>query len=145
MVDFGSPNIVADKGDGHTITIRKLRKEHLRIGSEWNNRAFPNVAMPHVLWELQGQRGAQPEREVKDAHDPSKTTHQWAGYTQLTPGKMTEIEFDSNVGDLVAYMQWMSEPAQATRVRLGVWVLLFMGLFIVIAWRLNATYWKDVK
>ena len=111
----------------------------------WNNRAFPNVAMPHVLWELQGQRGAQPEKEVKDPHDPTKTSHQWAGYTQLTPGKMTEIEFDSNVGDLVAYMQWMSEPAQATRVRLGVWVLLFMGLFIVIAWRLNAVYWKDVK
>ena len=23
----------------------------------WNNLAFPNIAMPHVLWELQGSRG----------------------------------------------------------------------------------------
>jgi ubiquinol-cytochrome c reductase cytochrome c1 subunit len=22
----------------------------------WNNLAFPNVGMPHVLWELQGER-----------------------------------------------------------------------------------------
>jgi ubiquinol-cytochrome c reductase cytochrome c1 subunit len=24
----------------------------------WNNAVFPNVGMPHVLWELQGSRGA---------------------------------------------------------------------------------------
>jgi len=27
----------------------------------------------------------------------------------------------------------------------GVWVLLFLGLFTLCAWRLNAAYWKDVK
>ena len=42
-------------------------------------------------------------------------------------------------------MQWMSEPAQTERVRLGIWVLIFLGVFTVIAWRLNAAYWKDVK
>ena len=31
------------------------------------------------------------------------------------------------------------------RVRLGVWVLLFLAVFTLIAWRLNAAYWKDVK
>ena len=39
----------------------------------------------------------------------------------------------------------MGEPAQGTRVRVGVWVLMFLALFIVITWRLNAAYWKDVK
>ena len=39
----------------------------------------------------------------------------------------------------------MAEPAQNQRVRIGVWVLLFLGVFIVFAWRLNAAYWKDVK
>jgi len=111
----------------------------------WNNRAFPNVAMPHVLWEMQGQRGALPEIIVKDPHDPTKTVHQWAGYEQLTPGTMTPRQYDDNVADLVAFLQWMSEPVQSQRVRLGVWVLLFMGVFIVIAWRLNAAYWKDLK
>jgi ubiquinol-cytochrome c reductase cytochrome c1 subunit len=46
---------------------------------------------------------------------------------------------------LVGYMQWMGEPAQASRVRVGVWVLLFLLAFAVVAWRLNASYWKDVK
>jgi ubiquinol-cytochrome c reductase cytochrome c1 subunit len=42
-------------------------------------------------------------------------------------------------------MQWMAEPEQNSRVRLGVWVLIFLGVFTIIAWRLNAAFWKDVK
>ena len=30
-------------------------------------------------------------------------------------------------------------------MRIGVWVLLFLSIFTVVAWRLNAAYWKDVK
>jgi ubiquinol-cytochrome c reductase cytochrome c1 subunit len=82
----------------------------------WNNMVFPNVGMPHVLWELQGVRTAKFVDE-KDPHDPSKTVHKFAGF----------------------------EPAQNTRKRLGVWVLLFLGVFAFIAWRLNASYWKDIK
>ena len=53
--------------------------------------------------------------------------------------------YDAAVADLVAFLQWMAEPAQNQRVRIGVWVLLFLGLFTVIAWRMNAAFWKDVK
>jgi len=42
-------------------------------------------------------------------------------------------------------MQWMAEPAQNSRVRIGVWVLLFLAGFTFITWRLNAAYWKDIK
>jgi ubiquinol-cytochrome c reductase cytochrome c1 subunit len=110
----------------------------------WNNLAFPDVAMPHALWELQGQRAAK-FIEVKDPHDPKKTVHRFDGYEQLTPGSLSPLEYDEAVGDLVAYLQWMGEPAQDQRVRLGVWVLMFLLFFTVIAWRLNASYWKDVK
>lgn len=110
----------------------------------WNNLAFPNVGMPNVLWELQGQRGAK-FVEQKDPHDASKTVHSFSGFEQLTPGSLSPQQFDQAVGDLVAYLQWMGEPAQGQRVRLGVWVLLFLAVFTVIAWRLNAAYWKDVK
>jgi len=58
---------------------------------------------------------------------------------------MTPLQYDQAIGDLVGYMQWMAEPAQSTRVRVGVWVLLFLLMFAVVAWRLNASYWKDVK
>jgi ubiquinol-cytochrome c reductase cytochrome c1 subunit len=107
----------------------------------WNNLAFPNVGMPHVLWELQGQRS--PVYEDVESH--GHATHVLRGWTQLTPGKMSPAEYDSAVADLVNYMQWMAEPSQSTRVRLGVWVMLYLLVFLVIAWRLNAAYWKDIR
>ena len=110
----------------------------------WNNMAYPGVAMPHVLWELQGQRVAKFVEE-KDAHDPSKMVHRFAGFEQITPGKLDEQRYNEAVGDLVAYLQWMGEPAQEHRVRIGVWVLLFLSVVTVFTWRLNASYWKDVK
>jgi len=110
----------------------------------WNNMAFPGVAMPHVLWELQGQRAAKFE-EVADPHDHEKKTHVFAGYEQLTPGTLTERQYDEAVADLVAYLQWMGEPAQGQRFQLGVIVLIFLSFLTVFAWRLNAAFWKDVK
>jgi ubiquinol-cytochrome c reductase cytochrome c1 subunit len=110
----------------------------------WNNLAFPSVGMPHVLWELQGQR-APKYVEEKDPHHPGKTTHRLVGWEQLTPGSMSQNDYDNAVGDLVAFMQWMGEPAQHDRVRLGTFVLIFLALFTFIAWRLNAAFWKDVK
>jgi len=110
----------------------------------WNNMAFPSVAMPHVLWELQGQRAAKFAEEA-DPHDASKKVHVFKGYEQLTPGTLSPRQYDEAVGDLVAYLQWMGEPAQAQRFRLGVMVLLFLAVFTVFAWRLNASFWKDVK
>ena len=110
----------------------------------WNNLTFPNVGMPHALWELQGQRAAK-FVDVVDPHDPTKKTHEFEGFEQLTPGTMSPQEYDSAIADLVAYMQWMGEPAQQQRTRIGVGVLIFLAIFFVIAWRLNAAFWKDVN
>lgn len=107
----------------------------------WNNLAFPSVAMPHVLWELQGER--KPVFEDVEVH--GHTEHRFVGWEQVTEGSMTPTEYDNNVADLVAFMTWMAEPERNTRHRVGVWVLLFLGLFTLIAWRLNAAYWKDIK
>lgn len=107
----------------------------------WNNLAFPNVGMPHVLWQLQGTRT--PLYEAKDEH--GHEVQVFKGWQQVTPGTMTQGEYDSAVADLVNYLQWMAEPAQNTRKRVGVWVLLFLALLTVVTWRLNAAYWKDIK
>ncbi len=107
----------------------------------WNNLAFPNVGMPHALWQLQGERKPVFETATEHGHE----VHVFKGWEQVTPGSMTPAEYDHAVGDLVAFMQWMAEPVQNTRVRIGVWVLLFLSVFTVIAWRLNAAYWKDIK
>ncbi len=110
----------------------------------WNNLVFPNAAMPHALWELQGQQRAV-YAEEKDPHDAAKTLHVFKGFEPITAGTLSTAEYNNTVADLVAYLQWMSEPVQGQRVRLGVWVLLFLSVFTVIAWRLNASFWKDVK
>jgi ubiquinol-cytochrome c reductase cytochrome c1 subunit len=107
----------------------------------WNNLAFPNVGMPHALWQLQGQRRAVFEEVESHGH----STEVFKGWEQLSPGTMSELQFDQTVADLVNYLQWMGEPAQKTRTRVGVWVLLYLAFFTVLAWRLNAAYWKDVK
>ena len=110
----------------------------------WNNGAFPNVGMPHVLWDLQG--ATRPVyAQVQDPLDPTKTISVFKGVEVTQAGSMTPAQYNEAVADLVAFLQWMSEPMQADRVRIGVWVLLFLSVFILIAWRLHAAFWKDIK
>jgi ubiquinol-cytochrome c reductase cytochrome c1 subunit len=136
----------AGKGSGADYLYTYMRNFYRddTKATGWNNLAFPSVAMPHVMWELQGQRAAKFD-EVADPHDASKKIHVFAGYEQLTPGTLNERQYDEAVADLVAYLQWMGEPAQAQRFQLGVIVLIFLGFLTIFAWRLNASYWKDVK
>jgi ubiquinol-cytochrome c reductase cytochrome c1 subunit len=123
--------------------LRTFYKDDSRP-SGWNNKVFPNVGMPHALWELQGVQVAK-EEEVDDPHEHGKKVHQFTGFEIVKPGKMNKLEYDTAVADLVAYMNWMAEPVATKRRQLGVWVLMVMGLLALLAWRLNASYWKEVK
>ena len=129
-------------GDYLYTYLRTFYKDDSRP-TGWNNMVLPNVAMPHVLWELQGTRSVKMVEE-KD-HETGKMVHKFERFEQIKPGSLTPLEYDTAVADLVGYMDWMAEPAQATRKRLGVWVLLFLSMFALLAWRLNASFWKEVK
>ena len=94
----------------------------------WNNTAFPSVAMPHVLWELQGEQALVDHK-----------------LTLVKPGTMDAKAYDDAVGDLVAFLQWMGEPVQGVRTKLGLAVLAFLLVLTFFAYRLNASFWKDVK
>jgi ubiquinol-cytochrome c reductase cytochrome c1 subunit len=107
----------------------------------WNNLVFPSVGMPHAMWELQGDR--RPVFDKIESH--GHTADVFKGWEQVSPGTMTPLQYDQAIGDLVSYLQWMAEPAQNTRIRVGVWVMLFLVMALVFVWRLNASYWKDVK
>lgn len=98
-----------------------------------NNTVFQNVGMPHVLWELQGF-----QRKVVDD----------AGHTHFElayPGAMTGAEYDRAIRDLVTFLAYLGEPIRDERRVIGFWVLLFLGLFTVLAYFLKKEYWKDVK
>jgi ubiquinol-cytochrome c reductase cytochrome c1 subunit len=141
-------SLVARSRSGHGGTGADYLYTYLRTyyrdaekPTGWNNLAFPNVGMPHALWQLQGER--QPVFDTIKSHGHDVKVLK--GWKQVTPGAMTPLEYDEAVGDLVGFLQWIAEPNQNTRVRIGAWVLLFLGVFTVIAWRLNAAFWKDIN
>lgn len=107
----------------------------------WNNIVFPNVGMPHVLWQLQGEQVAH-FRTEKD-HD-GKEEKVFEKFELVKPGKMTAPEFDAMVGDLVNYLVYMGEPAQAQRKQLGIIVIFFLLGLTVLAYYLKKEFWKDV-
>ncbi|MBL8382454.1 MAG: cytochrome c1 [Burkholderiales bacterium] len=110
----------------------------------WNNLAFSNVGMPHVLYELQGEQVAKFVK-VKDPHDATKTIDKFEGFEIVKPGRMSRIEYDNAVADLVGFMVWMGEPVAAQRKQLGIAVMIFLGLFLLpCAWWLNRSFWKDI-
>jgi len=131
----------AGSGGDYIYTYLRTYYRDPTKATGWNNLAYPNVAMPNVLWELQGTR--HPVFVKQEQH--GEEVEVFTGWEQDTPGQMSSVEFDQAVGDLVSYLQWMAEPAQNTRVRVGVWVVLFLLCFSFVAWRLNAAYWKDIR
>ncbi|WP_302172578.1 cytochrome c1 [uncultured Hydrogenophaga sp.] len=131
----------AGPGSDYIYTLLRTYYRDETKPTGWNNKAYPNIGMPNPLWQLQGEQA--PVYEKVTSH--GQEVEVLKGWTQTKPGTMTQAEFDQNVGDLVAYLQWMAEPAQNSRVRIGVWVLIFLAAFTVVAWRLNAVFWKDIK
>jgi ubiquinol-cytochrome c reductase cytochrome c1 subunit len=102
----------------------------------WNNVVFDKVAMPHVLWSLQGEMV--PVKKKEGDHEVIERLE------LAKPGSVTLAEYDAMVGDLVNYLTWMGEPAQLERKRLGLIVLAFLAVFFVVAYYLKKEYWKDV-
>jgi ubiquinol-cytochrome c reductase cytochrome c1 subunit len=101
----------------------------------WNNTVFDKVGMPHVLYEMQGEQVMHMEKQGE---------HETSHLTLAKAGTMTAPEYDAAMSDLVNYLVYMGEPAQQTRMRLGVFVLLFLGVFFVIAYYLKKEFWKDI-
>ena len=61
------------------------------------------------------------------------------------PGTLDPIAYDRQVADLVNYLAYMGEPAQADRKQWGILVLFFLAGFFVLAYLLKHEYWKDVR
>jgi len=107
----------------------------------FNNTVFPSVGMPHALWELQGEQVAHFKKET--GHD-GKEHEVFERFELVKPGKMTKPEFDAAMGDLVNYLVYMGEPAQAQRKQLGIIVIFFLLGLTVLAYYLKKEFWKDV-
>ncbi|HEX9181451.1 MAG TPA: cytochrome c1, partial [Burkholderiales bacterium] len=97
---------------------------------------FPNVGMPHVLWQMQGTQVA--EHQGKESHGPVKLKLE-------RPGVQSTADYDRTVRDLVNFLVYLGEPARETRTRLGIIVVLFLTVVMLpLAYLLKKEFWKDV-
>jgi ubiquinol-cytochrome c reductase cytochrome c1 subunit len=112
----------------------------------WNNIVFANVAMPHVLYGLQGEQVLKTEVVERrfGTREEEVERHEVQKLVLDKPGAMTPVEYDRMVSDLVNFLTYMGEPARATRENLGIYVLIFLGVLFVLAYALKKEFWKDV-
>lgn len=102
-----------------------------------NNVLFPDVAMPNILAPLGGKVIAIPNGLHSSGHLPTRLL-------LVEPGAMTQQQFDSAVRDLVTFMVYVAEPVKLIRYQIGWVVMGFLGVFLIVAFRLKKTYWRDV-
>lgn len=95
----------------------------------WNNTVYDKVAMPHILYELQGEQVL------------NEKTH---ALKIAKPGSLSDEAYDELIADLTNYLAYMAEPAKAQRNRMGWFVLLFLGVLLVLTYKLKKAYWKDI-
>ena len=107
-----------------------------------NNLTFKDVAMPHVLWKLQGwqrpvlKEGVEPAEKI-EAED--------IDHLELeTPGELDEKGYAETVNDLVNFMVYMGEPAKLKRYQIGGWVMVYLFVLLIVVYLLKKEYWRDV-
>ena len=129
--------------------------------SGWNNLVFPNVAMPHVAWQLSGA-GKLVEKEFESQEKAIAGVIAVKGLAKLEPGKdgkwimltvepdpdapgtMPPVQYQLWVADLVNYLDYMAEPDKNKRISLGIIVLIYLGVLFAFAYALKRSYWKDL-
>jgi ubiquinol-cytochrome c reductase cytochrome c1 subunit len=104
----------------------------------WNNTVFPNASMPNPLWELQGVQTAR--FKPAEGSEPA----QFEGFEMDQAGTLKPEEFDQVARDIANFLQYAAEPAAMQRKSIGIWVLLFLTAFTLLAYLLKQEYWKDV-
>ena len=105
--------------------------------SGWNNIVFPNVAMPHVLYEWQGEQRAIFETDADGGKHFKK-------FELIKPGTLQQAEYDLAMQDLTNFLVYMGEPAKLVRYRIGAYVIAFLLVLLFFVYLLKREYWKDV-
>jgi ubiquinol-cytochrome c reductase cytochrome c1 subunit len=106
-----------------------------------DNTVLAGTSMPHVLWELQGFQKAVFSEHTEDG----VTSRNFEGFEKLSEGSLDAEAYDEFVRDTVNFLVYIAEPIRSERRTLGVWVLIYLIFFWIIAVMLKKQIWKDVK
>ena len=110
-----------------------------------NNTVFKDVGMPHVMVAEQGMQEC--EKHMVSNTDPegNVTEHEELGDCHVTEeGSMTADEYEIAVYDLVNFLDYVAEPYKEDRKRMGLWALLYVLIFTIVAVLLNNEYWREI-
>jgi ubiquinol-cytochrome c reductase cytochrome c1 subunit len=108
----------------------------------WNNAVFPNVAMPHALWTLQGEKRLE---VIVHGNSAGHTAVEYK-WSDLSKGSLSPTEYDATVRDLVNFLVYVGEPAAERRKAIGIVVLfVLLGVLFPLTYWLKKEFWKDVK
>ena len=135
--------------------------------SGWNNLVFEHAAMPHALWQLQGNSVLDVQRfrtrkeaeaararimsysvieeTTEDIGGRETTLYALKSIRTETPGTLSQPQYDQTVRDLVGFLVWMGEPNQILRKKAGIPVLVFCFIFVWLTWLLYREFWKDLR
>lgn len=127
---------VRSKGADWVLTYLKSFYEDPSRPLGVNNLLLPNVAMPNVLWEMQGT-----QRALEETHGGKSVI---VGVELTKEGRLTPRQFDRALNDLVNFLTYVSEPSILARVPLGKYVIFYLLLLTWIFHRLKKEYWKDI-
>lgn len=113
--------------------------------SGWNNILFPNVAMPNILYSLQGvQRAVFVRKKFKEG-DATVEESVFDHFDLDQPGTMSAAEYDATARDLTNFLVYLSDPTKQKRNHVGVYVLAFLVVFAIVVYLLKKEYWTDVQ
>lgn len=142
--------IARRKAEGPDWTYNYLKSFYVDESrpTGWNNTVFPGASMPHALWQLQGSQHAltEPKHGSEICHKGEYQGQCITGFSipEHQQGSLTAEQYDQVARDITAFLAYVGEPAAVKRESLGVWVVLFLALFTLLAYMLKVEYWRDV-
>jgi ubiquinol-cytochrome c reductase cytochrome c1 subunit len=107
-----------------------------------DNLTFPQVGMPHALWEMQGLQRAVWRDEQDAAGNPRRVFER---FEQVTEGTLSPAEYRRAMRDLTTFLTYLGEPVARERQAVGMLVIFFLLIFFGFAYALKREYWKDVR
>ena len=99
----------------------------------YNNIAYPNTSMPHILADLQGG-----QKLVLDSKNNP------VSFSKTSEGSFSDDEYRQLTNDITNFLVYVSEPAKLKRQSIGFWVLMFLFIFTILAYYTKKEFWKDV-
>ena len=118
-------------------------------GSRWFGKSPPDLSL------ITRSRGTDQVYNFlrtfyKDSTSPTGTDNRALPGTSmpnvlwLVQEQLNEKEFNQFTLDIVNFLDYVSEPIQSERKRIGIWVILFLLVFLVFSYGLYKDIWKEV-